>query len=103
MSYSAALIGESVRFSKQLLFVSCLLLLSLGCSAQSNTSSSSSGLSSDAEMRIQRLIRNHKHLKEEVTLKLGTRKPSQFPGYDELPVTMSLGKNSLTENYLVSK
>jgi protein-disulfide isomerase len=88
-----------VHWLKRSLFL--LLLLSLGCSAQ--TSTSGSGLSPDAEARIKRLVRNHKHLKEEVTITLGPRKPSQFAGYDELTITMSLGKQSLVEEYYITK
>src|SRR5207302_8434471 len=75
-----------------------LLLLCLGCSAQSVSPSSA-----DNDMRIKRLIRNSRHLRDDVNITLGQRKPSAYGQYDELPVTLSKGDFKKEEAYYISK
>jgi protein-disulfide isomerase len=87
------------------------LSLSLGCAAQSaapskpaatNSQSATSGDSEDA-MRIKRQIRNSRHLRDDVDIILGARKPSPYGDYDELPVTLSKGEFKKQEVYYISK
>src|SRR5215472_17267613 len=92
------------------------VLLALGCSAQSAppnkpaaapnkpatanaqslnsqaNSQSGAGGDSEADMRIKRQIRNSRHLRDDVDIILGARKPSPYGDYDELPVTLSKGE-----------
>ena len=54
-------------------------------------------------MRIKRLIRNSRHLRDDVNITLGQRKPSAYGQYDELPVTLSKGDFKKEEAYYISK
>ncbi|MFB3815748.1 MAG: DsbA family protein [Terriglobales bacterium] len=73
-----------------------LLLLCLGCSAQSNTPT-------DLERRIERQIRAYYQIPEQVKIKAGPRQASEFPEYDKLTVTMSVGERKQDQEFLVSK
>ena len=73
-----------------------LLLLCLGCSAQSNPT--------EVNRRIERLVRNHYSLPPEVDAKVTNRGPSKdFPQYDQVTVKLSKGEQSTTRDFLVSK
>jgi len=52
--------------------------------------------------RIEVLVRNQFTLPAEYTVALGTRKASQFPGYDTLQITLSHGTHSTTTDFLIS-
>jgi protein-disulfide isomerase len=72
-----------------------VVLFCLGCSAQS--------LSPKANQRIERQIRAHFKVPDAVAVTLGTPKPSEFSGYDALPVTFEgLGQKN-TYDFLLSK
>jgi hypothetical protein len=53
-----------------------LLLLCVGCSAQSNTPN-------DVERRIERQLRAVYQVPDQVDIKLGARTASEFPDYDK--------------------
>ena len=72
-----------------------VVLFCLGCSAQS--------LSPEANQRIERQVRAHFKLPEAVTVTLGPLKPSEFAGYDTLPVTLEGGGQKNTVDFLLSK
>jgi protein-disulfide isomerase len=83
-------------FLKKRFSLALMLLLCLGCSAQSAAPNSA-----DNDARIKRLIRTSRHLRDDVTITLGQRKPK--PGdYDELPVTLSKGEFKKEEVYYIS-
>ena len=72
-----------------------VLLFCLGCSAQS--------LAPETNQRIERQVRAHFKVPEAVTVTLGALKPSDFSGYDTLPVTFDDGGQKNTIDFLLSK
>ena len=82
-----------VDFFKRLVWL--VLLFCLGCSAQS--------LPPEANQRIERQVRAHFNVPEAVTVTLGALKPSEFSGYDKLPVTFDDGGRKTTIDFLLSK
>ncbi len=84
----------------RLRFMAALLALGLaaGCKAQP------SGPADPAlDRRIEVMVRSQFSIPAEVSVTLGQRGPSQFPGYDSLPVTMSSGTRKQVVNFLISK
>jgi protein-disulfide isomerase len=73
-----------------------LLLLCLGCSAQST--------SPEVNRKVERLVRDHFAIPPSVNVKMIARKPSaDFAGYDQVSVTLSRGEKSTTHEFLLSK
>ncbi len=72
-----------------------VVLFCLGCSAQS--------LSPEANQRIERQVRAHFKVPDAVTVTVGTPKPSEFTGYDTLPITFDGGGQKNTHEFLLSK
>jgi protein-disulfide isomerase len=85
-------------FKRALLLV---FLACLGCSAQSNTSAPTSNL--DLNRRIALQIRAHFQIPSKVDVVIGERKPSDFPGYDTLSVTLVNGEKKTPYDFLISK
>lgn len=75
--------------------VSLMLLLCLGCSAQSTAP--------DLARRIERQVRFTYEIPEEVGVKVGERKPSEIPGYDQVLISFSQGERVTTHDFLVSR
>lgn len=73
-------------------------LLILGCSAQSGGPTSA-----ETKRRIELRVRSHYNVPPMVTIAVGERKPSEFNGYDLIPVTLSANSRSTTHEFLVSK
>lgn len=72
------------------------VLICLGCAAQSGTP--------DLDRRIERQIRAQYDLPAKVNVTMGAKTPSpDFPGYEALPVTISMGEQKKEYNFLVSK
>ena len=83
-----------LRFFRR--FCGLTLLVCLGCAAQSSNS--------DLDRRIERQIRAQYDLPPKVKIVLGPKTASpDFPGYDALAVTVSLGEQKMNYNFLVSK
>jgi len=83
--------------------LSFTFLLSLGCSAQAPSQAVSFvQLNDQAVSRLKRLIRSHFEVAPDVEITLGTRTPSDFAGYDALPVTLSKGEKSQSFDFLLS-
>jgi len=78
-----------------------LLLLCVGCSAQSNPNPQPGSM--DVNQRIERQVHAYFGIPADVSVKVGARTPSEFPGYDTVPVTMSRQDKSQTMEFLVSK
>lgn len=77
-------------------FCGLTLLVCLGCAAQSSNP--------DLDRRIERQIRAQYDLPPKVNLQLGPKTPSpDFPGYDAMAVTISLGEQKMNYNFLISK
>lgn len=77
-------------------FCGLVLLVCLGCAAQSTNS--------DSNRNIERHIRAQYELPANVNVAIGQRTPSSdFSGYDSLPVTISLGDKKVDYNFVISK
>lgn len=76
-----------------------VLLLCLGCSAQSPTPNA------ELDRRIEKQVRliYEDRLPTDVQLAITARKPSEFPDYDTVTVTFSQGGHKQTQDFLVSK
>ncbi len=72
-----------------------VVLFCLGCSAQS--------LSPEANQRIGLQVRAHFKVPDAVAVTVGTPKPSEFTGYDTLPITFEGAGQKNTHDFLLSK
>jgi protein-disulfide isomerase len=72
-----------------------LLLVCLGCSAQS--------AAPDVELRIERQVRSYYSIPADVKIKLSPRKPSEFPNYDGMTVTFESAEKKQNYEFLLSK
>jgi protein-disulfide isomerase len=79
---------------RRLAFVA--LLLCVGCAAQSNPQIS-------LNQRIEHQVRTYYNVPAGVDISIGTPKPSEFPGYDTVPVTLSRQGKTHTMDFLLSK
>ena len=84
-----------IRFLVGLLALS----LAIGCRAQSN---GSGGQNADLNRRIEVMVRSQFGVPPEVSVELGKRTPSQIPGYDAIPVTLSHGETRKVIDFLIS-
>jgi protein-disulfide isomerase len=82
-------------------FLAGLLALGLavGCKAQSG---SPSNPDLTLNRRIEVMVRAQYNVPQDYTVVLGARKPSQIPGYETLPVTISRGVKSESIDFLIS-
>lgn len=82
-------------------FLAGLLVLGLtaGCKAQSTPPS---GPDPALNRRIEILVRSQYDMPADVTISLGARIPSQFTGFETLPVTITHGAKSQVVNFLIS-
>ena len=91
-----------MRFvSTRLAWLSIVLLLAatVGCKAQATNDP----LKDPAlARRIEVLVRGQFNVPAEYSVSFGTRKPSNLPGYDSLPITFSHGARTTTTDFLVS-
>jgi protein-disulfide isomerase len=72
-----------------------LLLICLGCSAQS--------VAPDTVRAIQRQVRAFYSLPSSVKISVGELKPSPFPGYDAITITLDGGEKKQNFEFLLSK
>jgi protein-disulfide isomerase len=80
--------------------VLAVVLLCLGCAAQSNSNPA------DLNQRIERRLRVYLsgQVPPSVQISVGPRTPSpDFPNYDKITVTLSLGERKQTTDFLLSK
>ena len=73
--------------------------LTVGCTAQSSTPA---GPDPVLNRRIEVLVRSQFDLPPDYNLSIGARGPSQFPGYETLPITITTGTKSQVINFLIS-
>ena len=80
-----------------------ILVLSMPCWAQAN-SSTASRLSPELAWKIEALLRSKMELPKMATLQIGPRTASEIPGYDLISINYSVsGKNSQPIPFLVSR
>jgi protein-disulfide isomerase len=84
---------------KRILAGLLILGLAAGCKAQS---SSPSGPDPVLNRRIEVLVRSQYDLPSDYDLSIGARKPSQFPGYQTLPITIGKGSKTQVIDFLIS-
>jgi protein-disulfide isomerase len=82
-------------------FLAGLLVFGLtaGCKAQSTAPA---GPDPVLDRRIEIMVRSQYELPADMTITLGARTPSQFTGYETLPVTITHGSNNQVVNFLIS-
>ncbi len=73
--------------------------LTVGCKAQT---APPSGPNPVLDHRIETLVRNEYDGPPNVAVSIGARSPSQFKGYETLPITLSLGSKSQEMDFLIS-
>ena len=72
-----------------------LLLICLGCSAQS--------VSPDVSRKIERRVRTFYNIPAQVKITMSPVKPSEFPGYDSVTIILDGGEKKQTYDFLLSK
>jgi len=73
--------------------------LTAGCKAQSSTPSGSDPV---LNRRIEVLVRSQYDVPPDYSVSIGTRKPSEFTGYESLPITITNGTKSQVIDFLIS-
>lgn len=72
----------------------------LGCSAQTDKSAEDAAA---VNRRIEQKVRSTFSLPSSLGVTVGKREPSEMPGYDKVPVTLSREGHTSTHDFLVSK
>jgi protein-disulfide isomerase len=87
-------------------FLACLLALGMavGCKAQSTPPPAPAPGTSDLTLNrhIEVMVRSQFNVPQDITVLIGTRKPSQIAGYDALPVTLAHGPKQTVVDFLIS-
>jgi protein-disulfide isomerase len=78
------------------LFAVCL---AVGCKAQTISAPSETVA---MNRRIEVMVRSQYNVPQDYNVTIGDRKPSQFPGYDSLPVTLGKGERKTVVEFLIS-
>jgi protein-disulfide isomerase len=80
------------------------LCITAGCKAQTTPPQTAAQGQPDAALnrRIEVMVRSQFSIPEEFSVNLGPRKPSQFPGYDSLSITISHGDKNQIFEFLIS-
>jgi len=73
--------------------------LAAGCKAQTTPPSAPDR---DIDRRIEVMVRSEFSVPQDYAVTLGERTPSQIPGYDKLPVTLSRGPRTTVVDFLIS-
>jgi protein-disulfide isomerase len=76
-----------------------LLVLTTGCKAQTPAAGA---IDAKTQRRIEVMVRTQFDLPADYDLVLGTRSPSQFAGYDTLPVTFKRGSKTQSIDFLIA-
>jgi len=74
-----------------------VILVCLGCSAQTQNPNA------ELNKRIERQVRSAYSIPPEVQVAVGERKPSEFPGYESLEVSLSQGSHKSSYTFLLSQ
>jgi hypothetical protein len=100
--------GKVVVLFVRRTLVWCLLVsLAAGCKAQSPSSSASASASpvptSQLNRRIEVLVRSQFEVPPNVEVTIGATSKSDFPGFENLPITFSKDGKQSVVNFLLSK
>lgn len=79
------------------------LLLPVGCSAQSSQPQSKPQPQAELNRRIENTVRNITDVPPTVRVSVGERAPSEYNGWDKLPVTFIGARGRQTLEFLISK
>ncbi len=82
-----------MQLSRRVFFI--VLLLALGCKAQAPQE--------QADRVIAHQVRNYFQIPANVRIQIGPRKPSEFPNYDTVTVTLTQGDHKQDTDFLLSK
>jgi len=96
---------EELNLSRIRLLAGLLALcLTAGCRAQTTPSQTAvQGLTDAALSRhIEVMVRSQYNVPQDINVTIGTRKPSQIPGYDTLPITLAHGAKQTVIDFLIS-
>jgi protein-disulfide isomerase len=74
------------------------LAMAVGCKAQTTSQSLDPALSREIVV----IVRAQLNVTQETQVTIGARKPSQIPGFDSLPITLSAGGRSQVNEFLIS-
>ena len=92
--------SEGIKLTRFSLLAGLLALgLTVGCKAQITPSS---GHDPALDQRIEVLVRTQFSLPPDYDVHIGARSPSQFTGYDTLPITFTRGSKSQEIDFLIS-
>jgi len=75
-----------------------VVLFCLGCAAQP-----AQNPTADLNKRIERQVRAHYNIPDSVAISIGERKPSEFPGYEQIQVIFTQGANRTPNDFLLSQ
>ncbi len=75
-------------------FFPVILLLAMGCHAQAPNA---------ADRTIEHHVRNYFQIPPTVQLQIGARRPSEFPNYDTITVTLTQGDRKQNVDFLLAK
>src|ERR1035438_8290934 len=78
------------------------LLMAAGCRAQTTPPPSAASDAAVLNRHIEVMVRSQFTVPQDFAVTLGARKPSQIPGYDALPVTISRGERKTLVDFLIS-
>jgi protein-disulfide isomerase len=85
----------------RLLPVLLTLCVTAGCKAQTNPSQAALEPAA-VNRRVEIMVRSEFNVPQDYTVTLGARTPSNIPGYDALPITLSRDKKSQVVQFLIS-
>ena len=92
-------------FSTRLAWLSAVLLLAatVGCKAQNSNDGTKDAIKDPAlARRVEVMVRSKFSIPPDYNVTLGSRKPSNIPGYDTLQVTIGRGGRSTSTDFLLS-
>jgi len=80
-----------------------LLALGLAAGCKAQTDKSTSAADPGLTRRIEVMVRSQFNMPPDISVTIGQRTPSEFPGYENLPVTIARGSRSQVLKLLISK
>jgi protein-disulfide isomerase len=91
------LLEDSILLKIRLITGLLAVSLAVGCKAQTQASDQAA-----TNHRIEVMVRSQFNIPLDYTVKIGERKPSEFPGYEALPVTLTRAEKTTQVDFLIS-